>query len=209
MKFTQNVVTLPKEVVDAYLDALMATVDPILKEEDVPACVLQDLIYAAGAAVRKSIVIKNLKALEEAGLFNGVTCVDYPGFTWTLGLKRLYAVNVFSLSLLRTLALDLAVGTRTLDDYLNYLEVCSKIELESGVHTALKDAPEAMQRRLEGVIGSITQANTKYMLGVTVENVLRLFKNVKDNLEMQVDDGPLANLEDDMSLLMPEAVIEM
>lgn len=209
MKFAYQLVTLPKDVVDAYLDALLMTTDPILKEEDVPATVVQDLLYAASAACCKSVIIKHLKSIEEAGLFKGVHCIESPDFKWTLGLKRLYAISVFQPNFVKTLAVDISEGRRNGEDYLNYLDTRHRVELEAGVHSALKDAPEAVQRRLEDAMLTITQANLKYMLGGTSENTIRLLRNVKDNLEMQVDGGPLVNLEDDLSLIIPELIFEM
>lgn len=209
MKYTSNVITLPKEIADAYLEALMATTDPILKEEDLPAGVLLELLSAAAAASRKSIIAKHLKGLEEAGLFKGVTCIEYPGFVWTVGSMRLYAASVISLCLMKTLAEDLAADRRTLEDFIGYLEVVQRIELQASVDALLKDAPEATHRRMCGTVGSITQANCRYMLGYTVDNQLRMLKNIKSNKEMQVDDGPLANFDDDMSALMPEPVLDI
>lgn len=209
MKYTSNIITLPKEVVDAYLGALATTTDPILEEEDVAAHVLSDLLSAAAAACRKSVITKHLKSLEHAGMFKGVTCLDYPGFVWTLGSMRLYASAVFSVCLMKTLAEDLAAGTRDLESFLAYLDVVHKIELAGSVDLVLKDVSDAPRHRLSTTVGSITQANQRYMLGLTVDNMLRLFNNIKSNKEMQVDNGPLANFVDDMSILAPEPVVEL
>lgn len=209
MKYTSNIVTLPRDITDAYLEALMTTTDPILKEEDLAAETLLELLGAAAAACRKMIIAKHLKGLEEAGLFKGVTCIDYPGFVWTAGSMRLYAASTFSICLMKTLAEDLAEDRRTLDDFISYLEIVQKIEVQASVNVALKDAPEAAHRRLCGTVGSITQANCRYMLGLTVDNQLRLLNNIKGNKEMQVDDGPMANFKDDMSAIMPEPVLDV
>lgn len=208
MQVTTNVVTLPKAVIDAYMDTLSASIDPILKEEDMPAKVQLQLLSNARGACEKSICVKHMKELEAAGLFNGVVSIDFPGFKWNRGSKFIYAMEMLVPCIVKTLAEEMVKDPepRDLSLYFDFLEAWHNIAVDKATGETLEGAEGPSARRLEEHALGISEANFRMMVGETPTNIQRVLNNVKSNLEMQVD-TPLDTLELDMEYLVPLPVV--
>lgn len=206
MQVTTNVVTLPKAVIDAYLDTLSASIDPILKEEDMPAKVQLQLLTNARMACDKSICVKHMKEIEAAGLFDGVVSIDFPGFKWTRGSKFVYAMEMIVPCIVKSLAEEMVREPRDISQYLDFLEAWHSIAVDKATGETLEGAEGPSARRLEEHALGLSEANFRMMVGETPTNILRVLNNVKCNLEMQVD-TPLDTLELDLQYLVPLPVV--
>ena len=207
MQVTTNVISVPKAVVDNYLETLMASVDPILKEDDLPSKVSARMLRSALYTVIKSVVARHLRDLEFAGLFDGVISIDFPGFKWTRASKMIYAMDMLLPSVLKTLAEELAKGERNVDEYVEFLQACYSISVDEETSEILEKAESPSARRLEEHALGIVDANHRLMLGATAYNALRILNCVKQH--MQEGRDPLSTLEDDLDLFMPWPVIDL
>lgn len=206
MQVTINVVSLPEAFVTAYLDAYLTTIGPILNEEELSPKVAAPLLRNAVSAVVKSMTSKHLNELDKAGMFNGVTCIDYPGFVWTRAAKRLFAFEMLIPSVTKTLAEDLAAGRRDLKTFMDALSVQHRIAVDCGVEEAVDKVEGPLYNRLCEFVPSIMEANYRGMEGITSYAVLRALKNVSENMSLQVDDV-LVNLQDDLDTLLPTPIV--
>lgn len=206
MQVTTNVVQLPAVVIDAYLDILSASVGPILKEESLPAKAQHNLLWSASRAAEKSVCMKFIKEIEEAGLFSGVVSIDYPGFKWTRGMKYMYAVEMLVASMVYSIALAMPTNNRDLTNYLDYLEAWHSISVDRIVGENLEGAEGPAVRRLEEHALGLATANVSLLIGETSANILRVLNNVKAAMEAG-SDTPLASVDADMEYLMASPTI--
>lgn len=205
MQVTVNIVSIPKAVVDTYLETVMASMDPILKEEDLPSKASARMLRSAYAAAIKSIVSRHLRDLEFAGLFDGVISIDFPGFKWTRGSRLLYAMDMITPCVLKTLAEDLAKGERNLDEFMELLVAYRHQVVNESAEEVLEKSEGPSARRLEEHVLGIEDANFRLMLGVTSSNMLRVLSCVKQH--MQEGREPLSTLADDLDILWPWPVV--
>lgn len=206
MQVTVNVVTVPKIVIDSYLESLQECIGPILQEEDLPAKTQYSILSAAVAACNKSVCVKHVKDLEAAGLYEGVTSIDYPTFKWTKATRLLYAVDMITPCIAKSLAEEMIVEKRDLSRYYDFLEAWHSIWVNKSTGEQFDGLDSPSVRRLEEHVLGIAEANIRMMLGETPTNILRVLNNVKDAVESGVD-TPLDTLEADLDILVPTPVI--
>lgn len=205
MQVTINVVRLPSTLLDAYLEMLSASINPILAEEDIPAKSQEKLLQSAFFACAKSICMKFEKEIEAAGMFKDVVSIDYPGFKWNRGLKFCYAVDMISPSIVKTLAEEMVEG-RDVSSFLDILEAWADIRIDKHTGDLLEHIEGPAARRLEEHALGLASANESLMIGETPLMMTRLLNNVKSNLEVG-SDTPLDCLSQDMEFLLPSVVV--
>lgn len=206
MQVTVNVVTVPKAVIDDYLESLQECVGPFLQEEDLPAKTHYNLLSAAAAACTKSVCVKHLKELEVAGLFEGVTSIDYPTFKWTKATRLLFAIEMITPCIVKSLVEEMVTEKRDLTRYYDFLEVWHALWVDKATADQFDSLESPAVRRLETHVLGISEANFRMMLGETPTNILRVLNNVKDAIDAGVD-TPLDTVEADLDILVPTPVI--
>ncbi len=208
MQLTTHAVQLPKVVLDAYLDILAASVNPILQEEDLPAKVQHNLLWLAARATEKSICTKFMKELEAAGLFSNVASIDFPAFQWNRSLKFIYAVEMLVPSIVYSLALEMPSKERDLTFYFDYLEAVKEIAVDRLVGDNLEGAEGPAARRIEKHILGLADANVRMLVGETSCNILRVLNNVRNGLQENLD-TPLDTVSSDMEYIITSPVISI
>lgn len=197
MQVTKNVVSLPSIVVDAYLDMLAKSVDPILSEEGLSSKVQDGLLSAAYYACTKSVCMKFMPEIEEAGLFN-VICLDNPAFKWNRGNKFVYAAGNIVACLVRTMAEEMAHSNRDVTAFMDFLEAWDAINIDKNTAELLEHAEGLAGKRLEEHALGLAKANSNLMVGETQHQILQLLRNVKNGLD---------TLDADMEYLVPEQTV--
>lgn len=208
MQLTTHAVQLPKIVLDAYLDILAASVNPILQEEDLPAKVQHNLLWGAARATEKAICTKFMKEIEAAGLFSNVASIDFPAFQWNRGLKMIYAVEMLVPSIVYSLALEMPAKGRDLTFYFDYLEAVKQIAVDRVTEESLEGAEGPAARRIEKHALGLADANVRMMVGETSCNILRVLNNVLNGLQENVD-TPLDSVSSDMEYILMSPVISI
>lgn len=203
MQVTVNVVSLPPVVVDAFLDILKASITPILAEE-LPAKAQKRLLDHAYHASCKSVCMRFMTELDEAGLFNAVS-IDYPSFKWGRGTKFCYAVDVITPCLVKTMAEEMVTG-RDVSEFVDFLEAWNTITIDKVTGDLLEDIEGPVARRLEEHALGLAQGNYNLMIGETPHMMLKLLGNVSRALA-NGSHTPLDCLEHDMEYLVPNLVV--
>lgn len=205
MQVTVNSVILPQNVIDAYIDTLNASITPIFTEDSVPAKAQEKLLVHAAFAATKSICMKFAKEIEEAGLYEGVVSIDFPSFKWTKGLKFCYAVDMFDVCVIRTLARAVFDG-RDISSYLDYLAAWHDLRIDKGTSDLLENIEGPAARRLEEHALGLAKANETLMVGATPLMMLNVLNNVKARMD-KGEQFPLDGVAHDLEYLAPNQVI--
>lgn len=206
MQVTTNYVALPSHVIDAYLEALGASVAPLLKENDMPSKAMNNLLWSAARATEKSICRKFAKEIEEAGLFKDVVSIDFPGFRWTPALKYSYAVEMLVPCMVYSIAMEMPENKRDLAFYRDYLDVHHDVAVDNLVASNLEGADGPAARRLEEHALGLADVNIRLLVGETAANILRLLNNVRNAMNEDTD-TPLDNVKADMDYILPSPVV--
>lgn len=206
MQVTTNYVALPSHVIDAYLEALGASVSPLLKENDLPTKAMNNLLRSAARATDKSICRKFAKEIEEAGLFKDVVSIDFPSFRWTPALKYIYAVEMLVPCIVYSIAMEMPKGERDLAFYRDYLDVQHDVAVDRLVTDNLEGADGPVARRLEEHALGLADVNIRLLVGETASNIQRLLNNVHNAMVDETDD-PLDSVKADMEYICPSPVV--
>lgn len=206
MQVTVNAVSLPPVIVDAFNDLLTASITPIFAEDALSSKAQNGLVHSAYFACQKSICMKFMHELEEAGLFKDVVSIDYPSFKWTEGLKFCYAVEMIIACLMKTMVEEMAKG-REFSSFIDFLDAWRGIRIDKATGDLLEHIEGPAARRLEEHALGLCTANDNLMVGETPSVMLRMLNNVKRALDEGTD--PLACLAIDMEYLQPNPVVYM
>lgn len=202
MQVTINTVTLPTVVLDAYLEQLNASIGPILAEEDLVSKAQHALLERAIFACSKSICMKFSKEIEEAGLFQGVISIDYPGFKWNSGLKFIYAVDQLTSCIVKSFAEEMIAGKeRDLSMYFDFLVAWREISIDKATCDMMEHVEGPTARRLEEHALGLATVNARLMVGETPNIIIQTLHNVRDAIS--ADKDPVQVLATDMEYLVP------
>jgi hypothetical protein len=204
MQVTVNVVSLPPVVVDAFNDMLNASVTPIFAEDALPSKAQSGLVEMAYFACSKSICMKFMPELEEAGLFKDVVSIDFPSFKWTRGMKFCYAVDMIMACLVKTMAEEMVKG-KEFNSFIDFLEAWRDIRIDKSTGDLLEHVEGPAARRLEEHALGLATANANLMVGETPTIMLQTLNDIKRAMEAGTD--PLATLAINMEYLQPNQAV--